>query len=65
MKRLWERSEEGRKETYSDAEYRTGTECMGNQAGDNGETVKAKAETGTGEATVRRRREERKGRNRG
>ena len=31
---------------------------MGNQAGRNGETVKARAETGTGKATVRRSRVE-------
>ena len=35
---------------------------MGNQAGKNGESQEAKAEGRTGEATVRRKREERKGR---
>ena len=35
----------------------TGKECMGNQAGESGETEEARAETGTGEATVRRKRE--------
>ena len=38
---------------------------MGNQAGKNGESQEAKAEGRTGEATVRRKREERKGRNSG
>ena len=37
---------------------------MRNQAGENGETEEAKAESGTGEATARRSREERKGRSR-
>ena len=44
---------------------RTWKEGMRNQAGEKGETEEAKAETGTGEAAVRRNREERKGRNRG
>ena len=38
---------------------------MGNQVGKNGESQEAKAEGRTGEATVRRKREERKGRNSG
>ena len=38
---------------------------MGNQPGRNGESQEAKAEGRTGEATVRRKREERKGRNSG
>ena len=38
---------------------------MGNQVGRNGESHEAKAEGRTGEATVRRNREERKGRNSG
>ena len=37
---------------------------MGNQVGRNGESQEAKAEGRTGEATERRKREERKGRNR-
>ena len=37
---------------------------MGNQVGKNGESQEAKAEGRTGEATVRRNREERKGRSR-
>ena len=37
---------------------------MRNQAGEKGETEEARAESGTGEATVRRKREERKGRSR-
>ena len=38
---------------------------MGNQVGRNGESQEAKVEGRTGEATVRRKREERKGRNSG
>ena len=38
---------------------------MRDQAGKNGESQEAKAEGRTGEATVRRKREERKGRNSG
>ena len=38
---------------------------MGNQVGKNGESQEAKAEGRTGKATVRRKREERKGRNSG
>ena len=37
---------------------------MRNQAGEKGETEEAKAETGTGEATVRRKREEKERKNR-
>ena len=37
MERLWERSEEGRKETNRELSTGTGTECTGNQAGENGE----------------------------
>ena len=38
---------------------------MRNQAGEKGETEEARAETGTGEATVRRNREEKERKNRG
>ena len=65
VEQLWERSEEGRKETNRKPSTRTWKEGMRNQAGEKGETEEAKAEAGTGEATVRRNREERKGRNRG
>ena len=65
VEQLWERSEEGRKETNRKPSTRTWKEGMRNQAGEKGETEEAKAEAGTGEAAVRRNREERKGRNRG
>ena len=38
---------------------------MRNQAGERGETEEARAETGTGEAAVRRNREEKERKNRG
>ena len=59
MERLWERSWEGRKETNRKPSTRTWKEGMRDQAGEKGETEEARAETGTGEATVRRRQEER------
>ena len=65
MEQLWERNREGRKETNRKLSTGTGKESMRNQAGEKGETEEAKAETGTGEAAVRRNRDERKGRNRG
>ena len=65
MEQLWERSREGRKETNSKPSTRTGKVGMGNQVGKNGESQEAKAEGCTGDATVRRKREERKGRNSG
>ena len=43
----------------------TGKECMRNQAGDNGETEEARAESGTGEASVRRIPEEKERKHRG
>ena len=58
MEQLWERSEEGRKETNRKPSTRTWKEGMRDQAGEKGETGEAKAETGTEEATVRRNREE-------
>ena len=64
MEQLWERSREGRKETNRRPSKRTGKEGMRNQAGDNGEKQEARAKSGTGEATERRRQEELKGRNR-
>ena len=65
VERLWERSWEGRKETNRKPSTRTWKEGMRDQAGEKGETGEAKAETGTAEATVRRKRGWRKGRNRG
>ena len=59
MEQLWERSEEGRKETNRKLSTGTGKESMRNQAGENGESQEAKAEGRTEEATVRRRQEER------
>ena len=44
---------------------RTGRERMGDQAGRNGETEEARAETGTGEAAERRNREEKERKKRG
>ena len=64
MEQLRERSRIGRKETNRKPSTGTGKEGMRNQAGKNGESQEAKAEGRTGEATERRNREERKGRNR-
>ena len=44
---------------------RTGEEDMGNQVGEKEETEEARAETGTGEADVRRNREEKERKSRG
>ena len=44
VEQLRERSREGRKETIRKLSTETGKECMGNQAGKNGETQEAKAE---------------------
>ena len=67
-KHLWNGcgSEAGKSERKRTAKPSTGTwkEGMRNQAGEKGETEEARAESGTGEATVRRKREERKGRSR-
>ena len=65
VEQLWERSEEGRKETNREPSTRTRSESMRDQAVARGETGEARAETGTAEATVRRKRGWRKGRNRG
>ena len=68
-KHLWNGcgSETGKSERKRTAKLstRTGKECMRNQAGENGETEEARAETGTGKATVRRNREEKERKNRG
>ena len=61
-KHLWNGcgSEAGKDERKRTAKPSTGTrkEGMRNQAGEKGETEEVRAETGTGEATVRRNREE-------
>ena len=59
VEQLWERSEEGRKETNREPSTRTWKEGTRDQAGEKGESEEAKAEARTGEATVRRNREER------
>ena len=65
-KHLWNGcgSEAGKSERKRTVEPSTGTwkEGMRNQAGEKGETEKARAESGTGKAAVRRNREEWKGR---
>ena len=60
-------SEAGKSEKKRTAKPSTGTwkEGMGNQAGEKGETAEARAEAGTGEAAVRRNREEKERKNRG
>ena len=65
MEQLWERSEEGRKETNRKPSTRTWKEGTRDRAGEKGETGEARAETGTAEATVRQKRGWRKGRNSG
>ena len=59
MEQLWERSEEGRKETYSEAEYQN-RERMHGKPGreERGKPRKRKQNRSTEEATVRRRQEE-------
>ena len=68
-KHLWNGcgSEAGKSERKRTAKPSTGTwkEGMRNQVGEKGETEEARAETGTGEATVRRNREEKERKNRG
>ena len=58
MEQLWERSQEGRKETNRKPSTRIWKEGMRNQAGEKEETEEARAETGIGKAAVRRNREE-------
>ena len=59
VEQLWERSEEGRKETYSEAKYRN-RERMHGKPGreERGKPRERKRERGTAEATVRRKQEE-------
>ena len=68
-KHLWNGcgSEAGKSERKRTVELSTRTwkESMRDQAGEKGETEEARAETGTGEATVRRNREEKETKNRG
>ena len=68
-KHLWNGcgSEARKSEKKRTAKLSTGTwkEGMRNQAGEKGETEEARAETGTGEATVRQNREEKERKNRG
>ena len=68
-KHLWNGcgSEAGKSEKKRTAKPSTGTwkEGMRDQAGEKGETEEARAEAGTGEATVRRNREEKERKNRG
>ena len=68
-KHLWNGcgSEAGKSEKKRTAKpsTRTWKESMRNQAGEKGETEEARAETGTGEATVRPNREEKERKNRG
>ena len=68
-KHLWNGcgSEAGRSEKKRTAKLSTRTweESMRNQAGEKGETEEARAETGTGKATVRQNREEKERKNRG
>ena len=59
MEQLWERSEEGRKETDSEAEYRNRDGMHGKPGRrERGKRKKRKRKTSTEEATVRRRQEE-------
>ena len=68
-KHLWNScgSEAGKGERKRTAKPSTGTwkEGMRDQAGEKGETEEARAEAGTGRATVRRSREEKERKNRG
>ena len=65
VEQLWERSEEGRKETNRKLSKRIREGSMRNQAEGTEENREARAELSTERATVRRKREEQKGRNRG
>ena len=68
-KHLWNGcgSEAGKSERKRTARPSTGTwkKDMRNQVGEKGETEEARAETGTGEAAVRRNQEEKERKNRG
>ena len=59
VEQLWERSEEGRKETYSKAEYRNREGTHGKPGGrERGRPKERKRARSTEEATVRQRQEE-------
>ena len=66
MDQLWERSEEGRKETNSKAKYRN-REGMHEKSGrrERGKPGKRKRNGSTGEEAVRRNREEKERQSRG
>ena len=66
VEQLWERSEEGRKETNSKAKYRN-REGMHEKSGrrERGRPKERKQNRSTEEATVRRRQEERERKSRG
>ena len=68
-KHLWNGcgSEAGKSEKKRTAKPSTGTwkESMRDQAGEKGETEEARAEAGTGKATVRQNREEKERKSRG
>ena len=68
-KHLWNScgSEAGKSEKKRTAKPSTGTwkEGTRDQVGEKGETAEARAEAGTGKATVRRNREEKERKNRG
>ena len=53
VEQLWERSEEGRKETNREPSTGTWKEGMRDQAGEKGESEEAKAEARTGKTTER------------
>ena len=65
MEQLWERSEEGRKETNRKPSKRIREGSLRDRVERTEEIREARAELSTAEATVRRKREELKGRNRG
>ena len=65
MEQLWERSEEGRKETNRKPSKRIREGSLSDQVERTEEIREARAELSTGEATVRRGPEELKGRSRG
>ena len=58
-------SRKGERKPSARPSTRTWKEDMRNQVGEKGETEEARAETGTGEAAVRRNQEEKERKNRG
>ena len=65
MEQLWERSEEGRKETNRKLSKRVREGSLRDHAETTEEIREARAELSTGKATVRQSREALKGRSRG